>query len=37
MGRPIVHGVEDAVTLFCTTGLDRLVVDRAVIEKDTSS
>ena len=34
MGKPIVHGVEDALTLFCTTGLDRLVIDRAVVEKD---
>jgi carbamoyltransferase len=35
MGKPIVHGVEDALALFCTTGLNRLVIDRAVIEKDT--
>jgi carbamoyltransferase len=34
MGRPIVHSVEDAMTLFFTTGLDRLVIDRMVLEKD---
>lgn len=37
MGKPIVHDIEDALTLFFTTGLDRLVIDRVVVEKDTSS
>lgn len=33
MGKPIVHGVEDAVTLFFTTGLDALAIGDHLIEK----
>ena len=34
MGRPIVHSVEDAVSAFLTTGLDALVIDEYLFEKD---
>ena len=34
MGRPIVHSVEDALGAFFTTGLDALVVDDWLIEKE---
>jgi carbamoyltransferase len=27
MGKPIVHGVEDAIAVYCTTGLDALLVE----------
>lgn len=33
MGRPIAHSVEDAVTIFATTGLDALLVEDLLIEK----
>jgi len=32
-GKPIVHTIEDAVTVFHTTGLDVLVIDRWVLQK----
>ena len=34
MGKPIVHTVEDALTLFHTTGLDALAVEDWLITKD---
>lgn len=33
MGKPIVHTVDDAVTVFLTTGLDALVVERLILTK----
>lgn len=33
MGKPLVHGLEDALTVFMTTGLDVLVVNDYVITK----
>ena len=33
MGKPIVHSVEDAISLFYTSGLDVLVVEDVIIEK----
>lgn len=33
MGKPIVHSVEDAVSVFCTSGLDALVIEDTIIEK----
>ncbi len=33
MGKPIVHTVEDAVAVFCSSGLDVLVIDNFVVEK----
>lgn len=36
MGKPIVHSVEDAVTVFATTGLDLLVIEDHVLTKDRS-
>lgn len=33
MGKPIVHSVEDAVSVFYTTGLDVLVIDDFLIKK----
>lgn len=33
MGRPIVHAVEDAIAVLCTTGLDALVLDDLLVEK----
>ncbi len=33
MGKPIVHSVEDAVSVFMTTGLDALLVGDLLIEK----
>ena len=33
IGKPIVHALEEALGLFCTTALDALVVDDFVIEK----
>jgi carbamoyltransferase len=33
MGKPIIHSAEDAMTVFYTTGLDRLVIGRFVLEK----
>ncbi|MCX8131445.1 MAG: hypothetical protein N3I35_15300 [Clostridia bacterium] len=34
MGKPIIHSVEDAVAVFCTSGLDVLVIGDLLIEKD---
>lgn len=33
MGKPIVHSVEDAITVFYTTGLDCLVIEDYVLTK----
>ncbi len=33
MGRPIVHGIEDSLTLFSTTGLHALAIGNYLIEK----
>ncbi|MCA9537737.1 MAG: hypothetical protein KC620_02540 [Myxococcales bacterium] len=33
MGKPIMHGVEDAIAVFCTSGLDALVLGDTLIEK----
>jgi carbamoyltransferase len=33
MGKPIIHSAEDAMTVFYTTGLDRLVIGRYILEK----
>lgn len=33
MGKPIIHSVEDAVSVFCTSGLDVLVIDDYLVEK----
>jgi carbamoyltransferase len=37
MGKPIIHSVEDAVALYFTTGLDALIVEDLVLEKDACS
>ncbi|MFO0579046.1 MAG: carbamoyltransferase C-terminal domain-containing protein [Polyangia bacterium] len=37
MGKPIIHSVEDAMGLFHTTGLDALVIDDILIEKEEAS
>jgi carbamoyltransferase len=34
MGKPIIHSVEDAVATFYTTGLDALIIEDVLIEKD---
>lgn len=34
MGKPIIHSVEDAVGMFYTTGLDAVVIDDVLIEKE---
>ncbi len=33
MGKPIVHSVEDALAVFLTTGLDAVLIDEILIEK----
>lgn len=33
MGKPIIHSVEDALSVFYTTGLDALVINDVLIEK----
>lgn len=33
MGKPIIHTVEDAITVFSTSGLDVLVIDKYIIQK----
>jgi carbamoyltransferase len=33
MGKPIIHSVEDAVAVFCTSGLDAMVIHDFLIEK----
>ena len=34
MGKPIIHSVEDAIAVFCTSGLDALIIGDLLIEKD---
>jgi carbamoyltransferase len=34
MGKPIIHSVEDAFAVFCTSGLDALVIEDFVFLKD---
>jgi carbamoyltransferase len=34
MGKPIVHSVEDALGMFFTSGLDALIVEDFIIEKE---
>lgn len=34
MGKPIIHSVEDAVAVFYTTGLDALIIEDILIEKE---
>jgi carbamoyltransferase len=34
MGKPIIHSLEDAIAVFYTTGLDALVIEDIVIEKE---
>jgi carbamoyltransferase len=36
MGKPIAHGVEDAITILATTGLDAVLIDNVLIEKETA-
>jgi predicted NodU family carbamoyl transferase len=33
MGKPIIHSIEDALTVLYTTGLDRAVIDHCIISK----
>jgi carbamoyltransferase len=33
MGKPMIHSVEDAISVFFTTGLDALVIEDYLIEK----
>lgn len=33
MGKPIIHSVEDAIAVFCTTGLDALFIENLLITK----
>jgi carbamoyltransferase len=33
MGKPIIHSVEDAISVFYTTGLDALAIEDVLIEK----
>ena len=33
MGKPIVHSMEDALAVFCTSGLDALVIGNDIFEK----
>jgi carbamoyltransferase len=33
MGKPIIHTVEDALSVFFTSGLDVLVIEDMVFEK----
>jgi len=35
MGKPLVHSLEDCLTVFMTTGLDALVVNDYLITKKT--
>jgi carbamoyltransferase len=37
MGKPIIHSIQDAVGVFYTTGLDALVIDDVIIEKEDAS
>lgn len=34
MGKPIIHSVEDACAIFMTSGLDALVIDDVLVEKE---
>jgi carbamoyltransferase len=34
MGKPIIHSVEDAIAVFCTSGLDAVVLGDLLIEKE---
>ena len=34
MGKPIVHSVEDTVALLMTTGLDAILLEDTLIEKN---
>jgi len=34
MGKPLIHSVEDAAGLFMTPGLDVLVIDDLILEKE---
>ena len=34
MGKPIVHSVEDAIAVFFTSGIDALVLEDSIYEKD---
>lgn len=36
MGKPIIHTIEDAIGMFYTTGLDALVIDDILIEREAS-
>nr|WP_307734528.1 carbamoyltransferase C-terminal domain-containing protein [Xanthomonas albilineans] len=33
MGKPIAHSVEDALSIFFTSGLDAMFIDDVLIEK----
>ena len=33
MGKPIVHGIEDGITLFSTSGLHALAIGNYLLEK----
>jgi carbamoyltransferase len=33
MGKPIIHSVEDAISVFYSSGLDALIIDDYLIEK----
>ncbi|MBN8293702.1 carbamoyl transferase [Rhodobacter sp. NTK016B] len=35
MGKPIIHSVEDALSVFMTTGLDAVLIEDTLIEKTT--
>ncbi|WP_370209110.1 carbamoyltransferase family protein [Pararhodobacter marinus] len=37
MGKPIVHSVEDALAVFMTTGLDAVLIEDTLIEKNPSA
>jgi carbamoyltransferase len=34
MGKPILHGAEDAILMFYTTGLDAIVVEDWILTKE---
>ena len=37
MGKPIIHSVEDAVSVFMTSGLDAIVLEDVILEKTPST
>lgn len=37
MGKPIIHSVEDALAVFYTSGLDALIIEDELIEKQPGS